>query len=65
MDHKEVVLYTDGRSLRSWRAKRLLRRSGCRFEVLEPPATPKYSPTSRGPYTTRWCCRMFASSTAR
>ncbi len=35
MDQREVVLYTRGRSLRSWRAKRLLRRSGYQFEVLD------------------------------
>jgi glutaredoxin 3 len=35
MDQREVVLYTRGRSLRSWRAKRLLRRGGYQFEVLD------------------------------
>ena len=35
MYQREVVLYTNGRSLRSWRAKRLLRRSGYHFEVLD------------------------------
>jgi glutaredoxin-related protein len=35
MDQREVVLYTRGRSFRSWRAKRLLRRGGYRFEVLD------------------------------
>jgi glutaredoxin-related protein len=35
MDQREVVLYTRSRSLRSWRAKRLLRRGGYQFEVLD------------------------------
>ncbi len=35
MDQREVVLYTRGRSLRSWRAKRLLRRGGYQFEVVD------------------------------
>ncbi len=35
MDQREVVLYTCGRSLRSWRAKRLLRRCGYQFEVVD------------------------------
>jgi glutaredoxin len=35
MYQREVVLYTNGRSLRSWRAKRFLRRSGYDFEVLD------------------------------
>jgi glutaredoxin-related protein len=35
MDQREVVLYTGGRSLRGWRAKRLLRRGGYQFEVLD------------------------------
>ncbi len=35
MDQREVVLYTRGRSLRCWRAKRLLRRGGYEFEVLD------------------------------
>jgi glutaredoxin len=35
MFQREVALYTDGRSLRSWRAKRLLRRSGYHFEILD------------------------------
>ena len=41
MDHREVVLYTDGRSLRCWRAKRLLRRSGCQFEILDTTGHPE------------------------
>jgi glutaredoxin len=35
MDQREVVLYTRGRSFRCWRAKRLLRRGGYQFEVLD------------------------------
>jgi hypothetical protein len=35
MYQREVVLYTNGRSLRSWCAKRLLRHSGYHFEVLD------------------------------
>jgi glutaredoxin-related protein len=35
MDQREVVLYTRGRSLRSWRAKRMLRRSGYQFDVVD------------------------------
>jgi glutaredoxin len=35
MDQREVVLYTRGRSLRCWRAKRLLRRGGYQFEVVD------------------------------
>jgi glutaredoxin len=35
MNQRDVVLYTRGRSLRSWRAKRLLRRRGQHFEVLD------------------------------
>ncbi len=35
MDQREVVLYIRGRSLRSWRAKRLLRRCGYQFEVVD------------------------------
>jgi glutaredoxin len=35
MDQRDVVLYTRSRSLRCWRAKRLLARRGYHFEVLE------------------------------
>jgi hypothetical protein len=35
MDQREVVLYTRSRSLRCWRAKRLLARGGYHFEVVE------------------------------
>jgi len=35
MDQREIVLYTRGRSLRSWRARRLLERGGYRVEVLD------------------------------
>ena len=35
MDQREVVLYTDRRSLRSWRAKRLLKRGGYQFKVIQ------------------------------
>jgi glutaredoxin-related protein len=35
MDQKEVSLYTRGRSLRSWRVQRLLRRGGYQFEELD------------------------------
>jgi glutaredoxin len=41
MDQRDVVLYTGRRSLRSWRAKRLLRRSGYQFEVLDTTDHPK------------------------
>src|SRR3712207_4810056 len=35
MDQREVLLYTRSRSLRCWRAKRLLARRGYHFEVVE------------------------------
>ena len=35
MYQREVVLHARGRSLRCWRAKRLLKRAGYHFEVLE------------------------------
>jgi glutaredoxin len=35
MDQREVVLYTRSSSLRCWRAKRLLRRSGYQFVVVD------------------------------
>jgi glutaredoxin len=35
MDQREVVLHTRSRSLRCWRAKRLLARGGYHFEVVE------------------------------
>lgn len=35
MYQREMVLYTRNHSLRCWRAKRLLRRTGYRFEVVE------------------------------
>ena len=41
MDQREVVLYTRGRSLRCWRAKRLLRRGGYGFEVLDTSTHPE------------------------
>ena len=34
VDQREMVLYTANRSLRSWRAKRLLARRGYHFEVI-------------------------------
>jgi hypothetical protein len=34
VDQREIVLYTANRSLRSWRAKRLLARRGYHFEVV-------------------------------
>jgi glutaredoxin 3 len=34
VDQREIVLYTANRSLRSWRAKRLLTRRGYHFEVI-------------------------------
>jgi glutaredoxin 3 len=34
VDQREIVLYTADRSLRSWRAKRLLGRRGYHFEVV-------------------------------
>ena len=41
MDQREVVLYTRGRSFRCWRAKRLLRRGGYQFEVLDTASDPE------------------------
>ncbi len=41
MYQRDVVLYTNGRSLRSWRAKRLLSRSGYQFEVLNTTGHPE------------------------
>jgi glutaredoxin 3 len=41
MDQREVVLYTRGRSFRSWRAKRLLRRGGYQFEALDTTSDPE------------------------
>ena len=35
MDQREIVLYTRERSLRCWRARRFLRRTGYRFEVVD------------------------------
>jgi glutaredoxin len=35
MYQSEVVLYAHGRSLRCWRAKRLLARAGYHFEVVD------------------------------
>ena len=40
MYQREMVLYTRTRSLRSWRAKRLLGRAGYRFEVVDATADP-------------------------
>ncbi len=40
MYQRELVLYTRNRSLRSWRAKRLLGRAGYRFEVVDATADP-------------------------
>jgi hypothetical protein len=40
MYQREMVLYTRNRSLRSWRAKRLLGRAGYRFEVVDATAGP-------------------------
>ena len=40
MYQREMVLYTGNRSLRSWRAKRLLGRAGYRFEVVDATAAP-------------------------
>jgi glutaredoxin len=37
---REMVLYTRNRSLRCWRAKRLLDRAGYRFEVVDATADP-------------------------
>ncbi len=37
---REMVLYTRNRSLRCWRAKRLLGRAGYRFEVVDAAADP-------------------------
>ncbi len=35
MDQREVVLYTSNRSLRSWRAKRLLKRRGIYVKMID------------------------------
>ena len=35
MEQREVVLYVRRRSLRSWRARRLLARKGYHFEVID------------------------------
>ena len=35
MDQRRVVLYARSRSLRCWRAKRILARGGYHFEVVE------------------------------
>ena len=40
MYQREMVLYTRNRSLRGWRAKRLLGRAGYRFEVVDVTANP-------------------------
>jgi glutaredoxin len=41
MYQREMVLYTRNRSLRCWRAKRLLGRAGYRFEVVDATAAPE------------------------
>ena len=41
MYQREVVLYTRRHSLRCWRAKRLLRRQGYRFEVVDITRVPR------------------------
>ena len=35
MNQRRIVLYTRGRSLRCWRARRFLRRAGYGFEVVD------------------------------
>ena len=35
MYHRQIVLYTRGRSLRCWRARRLLARAGYHFKVID------------------------------
>jgi glutaredoxin-related protein len=35
VDQREIVLYTRDRSLRCWRARRFLGRTGYRFEVVD------------------------------
>ena len=40
MYQREMVLYTRNRSLRCWRAKRLLGRAGYRFEVVNATSDP-------------------------
>lgn len=40
MYQREMVLYTRNRSLRCWRARRLLGRAGYRFEVVDVTADP-------------------------
>jgi hypothetical protein len=55
---REMVLYTRNRSLRCWRAKRLLGRAGYRFEVVDATADPgalaelSRSPTGRSRHRT-------------
>jgi glutaredoxin len=41
MYQREMVLFTRNRSLRCWRAKRLLGRAGYRFEVVDATADPR------------------------
>ena len=41
MYQREMVLYTRNRSLRCWRARRLLGRAGYRFEVVDATADPR------------------------
>lgn len=40
MYQRDLVLYTRNRSLRCWRAKRLLGRAGYRFEVVDSTTDP-------------------------
>jgi glutaredoxin len=38
MDQKEILLYVSHPSWRSWRTRRILRRTGYHFKVLDPTA---------------------------
>lgn len=44
MYQRGIVLYTSGRSFRSWRARRFLRRQGYRFEAVDAAGDPKSLP---------------------
>ncbi len=41
MYQRHIVLYTRGRSLRCWRARRFLKRTGYRFEVVDTTEEPR------------------------
>lgn len=50
MYQREMVLHTRNRSLRGWRAKRLLGRAGYRFEVVDASADPAVARREVAPY---------------